>query len=133
VAQAALLRGDTASARTTLAQIRAARAQSVVDVASPEFALAEARLSFAVRDFAGAAASLDSARAAAPLLSTSVLVTDDAQLGSVINGLVLRADVADAMGDRAMARRMATAVLAVWRGAGAELSPVVTRMQRYIR
>ena len=49
------------------------------------------------------------------------------------NDLVLRADVADAMGDRAMARRMATAVLAVWRGASAELNPVVTRMQRYIR
>jgi serine/threonine protein kinase len=132
-AQAAFAGGDEgAEARAYLANVR--RARSGTDAASLSYdgIYPEAALLFALGDDAGAANWLDPVLRALPA-TAPLAVGDVAAAGSFVRSLVLRAELAARAGDRASARKWATAAAILWSDADAFLRPTVQRMQQLSR
>ena len=127
--QAAFLRGDTAAVRRLFAELQTARrhlppAQLTLDALYPE-----AWLLAALGDEKAAITWLDPTLVS--LLSTPPEVfTDPARAGSLVRAMALRADLAERVGDHAVAARWAAAVAAFWSDADPFLQPLVRRMRR---
>ena len=127
--QAAFLRGDTAAVRRLFAELETARrhlppAQLTLDALYPE-----AWLLAALGDEKAAITWLDPTLVS--LLSTPPEVfTDPARAGSLVRAMALRADLAERVGDHAVAARWAAAVAAFWSDADPFLQPLVRRMRR---
>jgi hypothetical protein len=97
---------------------------------SPDAVLGEARVLLAARDSGGAAAWLDSALAHVAEYRPSMLLKNRGAAGSLIQTMILRADLAAAAGNRNVARRWAEPVLVLWKHSSRELSEAVKRMGR---
>jgi Tfp pilus assembly protein PilF len=79
-------------------------------------------------DSAQAAAFLDQSLGALPTQRTALL--DEApQAAGLVRAMVLRAELANAAGDAATARRWGEAVDALWGDAEPPLQPIVVRMR----
>jgi hypothetical protein len=61
------------------------------------------------------------------------VLLDPTRTAAFIRATVLRADLANATGDSANARRWGTVAAVLWREAGGELGLVAQRMARYTR
>jgi serine/threonine-protein kinase len=59
----------------------------------------------------------------------NVMLNNEVLAGALVRVMVLRADLAAATGDRALARQWAQAVVSLWSNADAPLQPVVQRMR----
>ncbi len=124
-----LVRRDTATARRMFVDLGEARrfvppADLTLDALYPE-----AQLLAALGDPRPAMAWLDPTLSA---LSSSdpYAFADPVRAGSLVRAMVLRADLADRVGDRAVARTWATAVLALWSNADSFAQPLLERMRR---
>ena len=83
-------------------------------------------------------AAVDGPRASADWLDPTLnaLATTDPEVfadvtraGSLVRAMVLRAELAEKMGDRATAARWAHVVVTLWSGADSFLKPAVERME----
>ena len=79
-------------------------------------------------DSAGAASQLDRVLRSLPT-HRSTLFTRMSEAAALPRAMALRAELAATAGDRDSARQWATAALALWRKADAELAPLVSRMR----
>ncbi len=128
----AATRGDTATVRSILRGLTTLRgstraADITIDGLFPEgSALAE------IGDPAGAIGWLDPTLSALRH-STSHELALPAHAGPLLRSAVLRATLADRVGDAATARTWAKAVLTLWSGADEFLQPTVRRMERLAR
>ena len=113
----ALLRGVAENAKT----------QSPGDV-SLDFTYQLAWLRAAMGDTAGATRLLDGALGALPSLS-SISLRDAAAAAAAGRAMVLRAEIANRMGDIDQQRKWARAVADLWATADQPLQPVVARMR----
>jgi len=127
-AQATLGRGDSAGTRRILSALAVSRrdlppASGTFDALYPEAALL-----VALGDDQAAAAWLDP-RLAALAGTEPEAFADLASAGSLVRAMILRADAAGRLGDRATASRWAKVVVLLWSDADASLQPVVRRMR----
>ena len=130
--QWALTAGDTTrvtSVLEALDRLRAARSPG--QVATLDTYL-EASALLEVADTAGAADRLDRMLAAMPVLRSDLL-PEVQQVSGLIRSMVLRARLADAVGDNATASRWAQAVIVLWDDADSELQPLVAAMREITR
>jgi tRNA A-37 threonylcarbamoyl transferase component Bud32/TolB-like protein len=131
-AVSAFHRNDTTSVRRILGNVHSARAWTPAADLKLDALLPEARLIAAMGDVRGAMAWLDptleSLRMTAPLG-----LQDPTQTGTLVRSMVLRADLAERIGDRGAAVVWAAAVVELWSGADEFLQPIVTRMRRLAR
>jgi hypothetical protein len=121
--------GQRAAVRNRLDAIAALRKGQRPGDMALEITLAEARLRLAVGDSAGTAAQLDQALEALPTFGVGLLreVPPAAALGRT---MALRAELAAAAGDRALAARWARAVMTLWSDADPPLAPTLARMRQ---
>ena len=89
----------------------------------------EAWMRAAIGDTTSAARQLDESLNAIGSMSASALQEVGAA-AAVGKAMALRADIADARGETAVAKRWAAALIQLWRGADPALKPVVNRMHR---
>ena len=128
-AQVALLRGDTGAVRRAFAAIRVARRfVSPSDVAM-EGVLAEARLLATIADTAAAINWLDASLGAITGTAPGAL-GNIPNAGAFVRAMMLRAELAQLVGDSASAARWASVVAILWSNADPFLQPAVTRMTR---
>ncbi len=129
--QQLLARGRLADLRQEFRALDFSRTGMLPNDVSPEAIFEESWILLAMGDTAGAAARLDASLDALPAMSSRILdaVFEGAALPQM---MVLRADIAHAQQDGAAARRWAAAVLSLWRGADAELTPLLGRMQALV-
>ncbi len=127
-ADAAWLRGDTATVLGLLGNVRAIRQAFP---SPPELSLdalyPEAWLLLSAGDAHGAAEWLD------PTLSRiriSPPLSDPVSAATLVRAMAFRADVAARMGDRRTAAEWGAAVAVLWSGADEFLQPLVRRMHR---
>ena len=125
---AAAGRGDTAAARRGLDTLRAFRQGNRPGDYSIEGSFLEAWLQMGLGDTAGAAAFLDLSLNALPTLRTELL-DQVPQAAGLVRAMVLRADLAQRLGDHATARHWAEAVVALWSSADPALQSTVSRMR----
>jgi hypothetical protein len=88
----------------------------------------EAWLMTQLGDSTAAAAFLDLTLSALPTQRTALL-TETPQAAGLVRAMALRAELADAAGDAATARRWGEAVSTLWRDAEPSLHPLVQRMR----
>lgn len=126
----ALSRGDTARVRARFADLRDIRRGAFTPPG--DLALGgvyhEAWLLLQVQDTAAAIELLDQVLAARRSLRTDVL-EEPAQAAGLVRAMALRAELAATRGDRAVARRWADAVIALWGDADQDLQPLVGRIR----
>ena len=127
--QQALARGDRRGLAEALRRRDEARRGGRPGDVAIDYTFLESWLLLSLGDSAGAARHLDRSLDALPTLGT-YLLNQPAQSAALVRAMVLRADLAHAAGDRAMARRWAGAAAALWARADPELQPVVERMRR---
>jgi tRNA A-37 threonylcarbamoyl transferase component Bud32 len=126
-AQRALLAGDTAAARRYLRPTLAHRRERI-ESASYDGAWPELAMLVRLGDFAAAARQIDLMLAALP--HTSPLALADAPAaGPFVRILVLRADVANRLGDSRTARQMATLAATLWSDADPFLQQTVAHLR----
>jgi tetratricopeptide (TPR) repeat protein len=125
----AAIRGDTATARRTLAVIDRARGTGLVWI---EAAYPEARLRLVLGDTTEALRVLTSALDAVRTYEPSSL-TVPGRTGSFIRSMALRAELERARGAAAQARPWAVTVAELWSGADNSLQPLVDLMRKYAR
>ena len=126
--QRAALRHDTSAVRAGLASLDAMRGPLVAGELDPWIVYTDAWLALAVGDSAGAIARLDRSLDALPQAGPVVLMfVQDAAF--LVRMMALRAQLAEAKGDHAAARRWAAAVAALWSGADRSLQPTVLAMR----
>ena len=131
--QWALAHHDTGFVRTMLRETREAHAGLPASEDSPpDGVYTDALLYLAIGDTATAAQTLD-----IPLNNLlgmhSALFDYLPLVGAFVHMMAVRADLAAARGEREVARRWSTAVVAVWSGAEPGLQPVVSRMREIAR
>jgi hypothetical protein len=127
VAEAAALAHDSSSIRRNLQLLRAGRRSALPEDLKPEAAYPEASLLALIGDTRDAIDWLDPVLEAQSRTSPEVL-SEPAGAGSLVMAMVLRAELADRVGDRAGAARWAKAVTTLWRNADPFLQPVVQRL-----
>jgi len=128
-AEAAFLRGDTATLRQGFADLRAARRLAPPGDLTFDALYPEAWLHAALGDDSAATAWLDPTLDA--LLSTSPeVLSDPANAGALVQGMALRSELADRMGDAGAAARWASVVAVLWADADGFLQPRVRAMRR---
>ncbi|HYT05122.1 MAG TPA: hypothetical protein VEM13_09625 [Gemmatimonadales bacterium] len=127
--QWALGHGDTAAARAALDAARNGRhgAAAPPEDAPPDGVYLEALGHLAVGDTASAVLALDAPLNALPSLHTALFRYLPLP-GALVRMMALRAELAATRGEPAVARRWATAVVALWSGADPALQPTVARM-----
>ena len=95
---------------------------------SLDYTLQAAWLRAELGDSTGAATQLDRVLRSLPT-HRSTLFTRMSEAAALPRAMALRGELAAAAGDRDSARQWATAALALWRRADAELAPLVSRMR----
>ena len=110
---------------SNMARLRVGRRPGAVAV---EGALAEAQVELAIRDTAAAISRLDGYLDGLPTVGID-LTERTVAAGSLVRLMALRARVADATGDRAVARKWAGDVVTLWERADPGLRPVVDEMR----
>jgi len=126
--QAAWAAGDTIAVRRGFGGIREMRRQSPSANITIDGLYPEADLLFAIGDVEEAAAWLDPALRALPLLAPDVLASPP-RAGSLVRAMVLRARIADRFGDSENASRWARTVVTLWSDADPFLQPLVREMR----
>lgn len=126
---AASLADDTVRVRRFLSSISAARRSLRPADVMPDGLLPEASALDRIGDRAAAIGRLD------PTLTTIRFIAGQDlafsyRAGPLVRAMVLRADLAQQMGDKERARVWAKAVVALWSGADPFLQPTVQRMRR---
>ncbi len=129
-ADAAFLRGDTATVLRELERVRAIRSRPA-DV-PPDALYPEAWLLAAMGHSADAAAWLDPTLAVLAETAPQTFA-DPVRSGALVRALALRAEVAAQLGDSIGARRWSAVVTTLWSDADAFLQPVVERMRQMSR
>jgi hypothetical protein len=129
--QAAALDGPRAL-RAQFDTLRVLRASTRAGDVSIEYVFSEAFLLAFTGDTAGALAwlepSLDGLSVAPPSMVARL-----APAAGLVRAMALAAQLYEARGDRASARKWAGAVVTLWRGGDAELQPAVTAMRAILR
>jgi tRNA A-37 threonylcarbamoyl transferase component Bud32/tetratricopeptide (TPR) repeat protein len=127
-AQQAFMRGRPGLARKLLDSIAEAGIDYKPAEKSIGYVFEEARLRAAVGDTSIAIRMLDPVLQGLSVQSASILRWIY-QAAALPRAMALRADLAAAQGEHAVANRWARSVLQLWAGADQELAPVVARMQ----
>ncbi len=125
--RAAALRHDHATVRARFDELQRQRAPLRPGDIAIDATLQEAAVLLAVGDSAAAAAHLDAALSALPVLQLNF--DQVATTGSLVRAMVLRADLAARAGDRATAARWAASAATLWANADAPLQSTVRRMR----
>ncbi len=128
-AQWAFLRGDTAAVRQMFVDLRAARRNFLPSDLTIDALYPEAWLLGAVGEPEAAIGWLEPTFATLPATAPEVFA-DPARAGALVRAMVLLANLAEGVGDRASAQRWARAVVAMWSDADPFLQPLVGRMRR---
>ena len=124
-----LEQGDTVAIRKSLARQLALRGDSRPGDVAITGTYTEARVRVAIGDTAGATDVLDRSLGAAATLGTQLLQNVE-QAAALVRAMILRAQLADRLGDRVTARRWAREVVALWSGADdVELQGIVQEMR----
>lgn len=126
--QQALARGNSVTLRALLDSATAATRTLRPSDLSVDYTYQLAWLRLAAGDSASAIKHLDIALGALSDLSAGSL-RDVAPAAAAVRAMILRAELADAKGDRPTARRWAGAVATLWRDADPPMQPVVVRMR----
>jgi hypothetical protein len=123
-----LLQGKPGEARSILEERRRSRGSSGTTNITPDAVLAEAEVWLTLGDSASAREWLD------PMLNRAswleVMFDSPAEVAALVRASALRAELAMAAGDRALARKWAAIPARLWQGADAELRPLVERMKQ---
>lgn len=127
-AQRAFAAGDRTGALAILDTAQASRRALRPGDISLDYTYQEAWIRAASGDSLGAMALLDRVLESLSTQGTTLL-TRMSEAAALLRAMILRADLAAAVGDRATARRWATAVAALWAGADADLAAEVRRMK----
>ncbi len=127
-AQVAFAEGDTVPARRMFEDLRVLRRGEPAAPRSVDAAFAEAWLLASLGDSQQAIAWLDPALAAIPAMAPEAF-TDLPRAGVLVRAMVLRAELAERVGDRAGAARWARAVESLWSNADPFLKPLVQRLK----
>ena len=130
--QRAFARSGAQGLRARYDSVRSARRGLRPGDVAVDYTFGEASLLLAAGDTAAAVAHLDQTLDALPTLSVYSL-TFPAPAAALARAMVLRADLAARRGERATARRWASAVSTLWSHADPELAPVVQRMRSITR
>ena len=130
-AELASLVGRAAEARQIIGQVQVARTalRRGDGFGSPDAVLSEARVLVVAHDTSGAISWLDSALTHVRDYTPAAFQQNAAAMGSMIQLMSLRAELADATGDRSAARRWAGCVVTLWRNSSPSLAGLVTRMR----
>ena len=123
---------DTVRVRRILVDISAARRWLRPGDVMPDGLFPEASALVRMSDAAGARARLDPTLNAVRSTASQDLAFTS-QAGSLVRAMILRADLANRMGDASTARLWARAVVELWSGADQFLQPTVQRMQQLAR
>jgi tetratricopeptide (TPR) repeat protein len=123
-----LAHGDTAGVREDLHRLGLVQRDVRPGDVSFDATYHEARLRLAVGDTAGATKTLDLSLQALSTLGAG-LTEQIPEVATLVRGMVLRAEVAEQVGDSATAARWARDVVALWSDADRELLPMITRMR----
>ena len=127
-AQQAFAAGNQVLTRTILDSLTAMRVGYKPGDISLDHTVQESWLRAAIGDSAAAERQLDLVLDALPTLGVQS-VQEPAQSAAIGRAMVFRADLAHARGNRSSARRWAAAVVELWQGADAALSPTLARMR----
>ena len=125
--QWSMARGDLASERVYLTQMKEQMRVAMPGDADPGGLFVDARLALAAGDTTDAIAEIDFQGLDAIPRFGLRLTEDAAEAAPFVRMMALRADLAHHTGDARTASRWAQAVIALWGGADPELQPVVTR------
>jgi tetratricopeptide (TPR) repeat protein len=128
IMQQAYARGDTRAVRAYFDSLRVARAGGRPGDVAIDYTFLEAWLLTQIGDSAAATRQLDRTLDALPTLGT-YLLSQPTQAAGLVRAMILRAELANAAGDRAHGRQWANAVATIWRNADPELQPFVKRMR----
>ncbi len=131
-ADAAFERGDTGAAWEALLDSRSPRFSERPSASTIDIGYGTAWLMAALGHPDSAVAWLDPILAALPR-TPAQLFLEVYQAGPLVRAMVLRAELANQLGDRATARLWATAVVILWSGADGFQQPMVTRMEELSR
>ncbi|HEU4565025.1 MAG TPA: hypothetical protein VFS05_10270, partial [Gemmatimonadaceae bacterium] len=127
-AQRALAAGDTAAVRAFARRVEESTRRQRPGLVAIDASYQIAWLLRAIGDTAGAARRLTLTLDALPTLTTAMLDIVP-QAGAVGRAMALRAELAAAAGDRAVAARWGRATAELWSNADPELQPIVRRMR----
>ncbi len=131
-AQQALGKHDPKTARALLEAIaNAGKGLRPGDI-SPDYIFQDAWLRTTLGDTAGAVAKLDAELESLPAFSAAA-IGDPANAGAFGRSMLLRSDIAAKRGDRAIARRWASALDALWGSADPTLRAYVERVKAQAR
>jgi hypothetical protein len=126
--QWSLSRGDTTNLRRQLGELREIREDIRPGQVAFDGTYHEARLLLSLGDSSEATRLLDLSLNALPTLGT-YLLDQVPQSATLVRGMALRADLAMAAGDTAVARRWAHNVVVLWNQSDKELERAVKRMR----
>ena len=122
-----VLEGNPSEARTILSNRRRSRGPAGTANVTPDAVLAEAEIWLSLGDSVAAREWLD------PLLNRAswfeVMFDSPESVAALLRASALRAELAAASGDRAMARKWAALPARLWRSADPELRTLVARMR----
>jgi hypothetical protein len=127
-ALAAFRRGDLGTARASLAELHGRRRFLLPGSVAADATFVEAWLMVQLGDSGAAADFLDRTLAALPTQRTALL-DETPQAAGLVRAMALRAELATASGDGALASRWASAVATLWSDAEPPLQAIVTRMR----
>jgi serine/threonine protein kinase/tetratricopeptide (TPR) repeat protein len=130
--QQSVARGHLATARAQLDSVTGLRKNGLPGDVTPDYTFQEAWLLTSLADTAEAVRRLDLALSALPTLGNTIFELVP-QAAGLVRAMILRADLANAQGDRSSAKKWASAVLILWANADAPLQPIVHRMQLLAR
>jgi len=131
-ADAAFQRGDTAASWSELVRLRSEGQTGTDAVQTIDMGFAIAWLMSALGRPDSAIAFLDP-RLATLSRTPPQRFLEMYQAGALVRAMVLRADLAQRMGDRVTARQWALAVVTLWSGSDDFLQPAVERMEALVR
>ncbi|HJU88051.1 MAG TPA: serine/threonine-protein kinase [Gemmatimonadaceae bacterium] len=123
-----LVRGDTAGIQEQFTRLAGARLALRPGDVSIDAAFAEAQILLAIGDTVATVATLDGSLGAIPGMDDRVLRVVPMTV-ALVRAMALRAELAARQGDRATARRWASAVVDLWGGADAALAPLVSHLR----
>ena len=126
--QWALLSGDTATVETGLARLAEKRTLLRTAWVTPENVLHESRLALAIGDTLAATRRLGQLLEGLPALRSDFM-DEPARVAGLIYCMALRAELARAAGASETAIRWASAGLALWGDADAELEPLLRHLE----
>jgi len=126
--QQSLARGHFATARAQFDSVARLRKNDLPGDVTPDYTFQEAWLLTSLGDTAEAVKRLDLALSALPTMGNTI-VEQVPQAAGLVRAMILRADLANAQGDRSTSRKWASAVSTLWANADSSLQPIVHRMQ----